>query len=108
MPSSQGPFTQLSEADDKLATALDDPMLPPSTAMQHVLQRHREVLVDFERDFHRSRVNIQQSLERRDLLGSVKIDIENHKAQHASDTDALLAERTRLDNSHRMIDGTLE
>lgn len=31
-----------------------------------------------------------------------------YKAAHASDEDALLAERGRLDNSHSMIDGTLE
>lgn len=83
-------------------------MIPPSASMQHALQRHREVLIDFERDYRRSYASVQQALDRRNLLGSVKIDIENYKAQHGGDADALLAERTRLDNSHRMLDGTLE
>lgn len=32
----------------------------------------------------------------------------SYKAKYASDTDALLAERSRIDNSHSMIDSTLE
>ena len=32
----------------------------------------------------------------------------SYKSKYASDTDALLAERSRLDNSHGMIDRTLD
>ena len=32
----------------------------------------------------------------------------SYKAQHASDSEALLAERGRIDNSHQMMDRTLE
>lgn len=31
-----------------------------------------------------------------------------YRAQHSSDTNSLLAERSRIDSSHQMIDGTLE
>lgn len=67
---------QLSSAVSKLTTILDDPTVPPSSSQLYAVQRHREVLLDFERDYRRSRSNVKQALDRRDLLGSVKVDIE--------------------------------
>lgn len=49
---------------------------------------------------------------RTDVLTDAKILLWRHcsayKAAHASDADALLAERGRIDNSHSMMDRTLE
>lgn len=67
---------QLSSSVDNLSNSLNDPIVKPSASQQHTLQRHREVLLDFERDFRRSKTNVKQARDRRDLLGSVKIDIE--------------------------------
>lgn len=61
---------------EKLTTSLDDPAIPPTSSQMYAVQRHREVLLDFERDFRRSSTNVKQALDRRDLLGSVKVDIE--------------------------------
>ncbi|KAN0060507.1 protein transport protein gos1 [Thecaphora frezii] len=99
---------QLSTSVDHLTSLLDDPTHPPSSSQLHAVQRHREVLLDLERDFTRARSNVRHAIDRRDLLGSVRDDIETYKAQHASDADALLAERGHIDNSHRMLDRTLE
>lgn len=49
---------------------------------------------------------------RTDVLTDDKLLLWRHcsayKAAHASDADALLAERGRIDNSHSMMDRTLE
>jgi Golgi SNAP receptor complex protein 1 len=67
---------QLSSSVDKLTTILDDPAIPPTSSQLYAVQRHREVLLDFERDYRRSHTNVKHALDRRDLLGSVKVDIE--------------------------------
>ncbi|CDS01349.1 related to SNARE protein of Golgi compartment [Sporisorium scitamineum] len=101
-------INELSDAVDALTAKLDDPAVPPTSAQLHAVQRHREVLFDFTRDFRRSKINVRHAIDRRDLLGNVQGDINAYKAAHASDADALLAERGRIDNSHAMMDRTLE
>jgi Golgi SNAP receptor complex protein 1 len=101
-------LNELSSAISKLTTILDDPTVPPSSSQLHAVQRHREVLLDFERDYRRSHTNVKHALDRRNLLGSVKVDIDKYRAQHSSDTNALLSERGHIDNSHQMIDSTLD
>lgn len=59
-----------------LTQLLDDPDVPPSTIQQHAVQRHREVLSDFERDFRRCKDNVRHAIDRRDLVGKVRGDIE--------------------------------
>ena len=90
------------------AASLADPLLPPSSAQQHTAQRHRELLVEFQREFFRIRTSMTHALDRRRLLGAVKADINAYRAAHASETEAYLAERGHLDNSHRMLDETLD
>ncbi|KAJ9479315.1 Golgi SNAP receptor complex member 1 [Pseudozyma hubeiensis] len=101
-------INDLSNSVDALTSKLDDPAVPPTSAQLHAVQRHRELLFDFTRDFRRSKTNVRHAIDRRDLLGNVQGDINAYKAAHASDSDALLAERGRIDNSHSMIDRTLE
>lgn len=101
-------INELSNSVDALTAKLDDPAVPPTSAQLHAVQRHRELLFDFTRDFRRSKTNVRHAIDRRDLLGNVQGDINAYKAAHASDADALLAERGRIDNSHSMIDRTLE
>lgn len=68
-------INQLSDAVDALTAKLDDPAVPPTSAQLHAVQRHREVLFDFTRDFRRSRTNVRHAVDRRDLLGNVQGDI---------------------------------
>lgn len=103
-----------------MSEELNDPMLPPSQTQLHAMQRHRELLVDFQRDHARTKLNLRQALDRKQLLGNVKEDIKcvavvrasahpsAYRAQHASETEAFLNERAHLDRSHQMIDETLE
>ncbi|KDN53279.1 V-snare-domain-containing protein [Tilletiaria anomala UBC 951] len=101
-------LVELTASVDSLTTLLDDPSVPPSTVQMHAVQRHREVLLDFQRDYRRLKTNVQHAVDRRDLLGNVQHDIDSYKARYTSDTDALLTERSRLDNSHSIIDSTLD
>lgn len=67
---------QLNDAISALAACLDDPELPPTTVQLHAVQRHREVALDFERDFRRCRDNVRHAIDRYELVGRVRGDIE--------------------------------
>lgn len=90
-----------------MAALLNRPDTPPSQSMLHTVQRHREVLADYKADFLRTKTNLEHALNRVNLLKDVRSDIQNYKVAHSSTTDALLAERGRLDSSHRMTDDML-
>lgn len=47
---------QLTQTVEQLSETLNDPDETPSTTMLHAVQRHREVLGDYKRDFLQTRV----------------------------------------------------
>lgn len=98
---------QLTETVEEMASLLNNPSSPPTQSMLHTVQRHRDVLSDYKADFRRTRTNLQHALDRANLLNNVRSDIESYKTAHSSTTDALLAERGRIDSSHRMTDDIL-
>lgn len=104
----QALLMQYAESQAELSTFLNDPALPPTQTQLHTIQRHRELLMELERDFFRTKTNLLHALSRKQLLGHVKEDINAYRAQHASETQAYLDERERLDRSQRMMDETLE
>ncbi|CED82245.1 28 kda golgi snare protein [Phaffia rhodozyma] len=99
---------KLSETLDQLSEWLNDPAVTPSTSQLHAVQRHREVLADYRRDFTQTKNNIQHTLNSQNLLGSVRKDINAYKTARSSTADALLNERNTIDSSHRMTDDILE
>ncbi|KAG9048830.1 hypothetical protein FS837_011913 [Tulasnella sp. UAMH 9824] len=104
----EGLLDKLRETHEEMAAQLNDATSPPSQSMLHAVQRHRDVLQDYTRDFARTKSNVQAALDKANLLGDVRNDINSYKAAHSSVTDALLEERGRIDSSHRMIDETLD
>ena len=48
---------QLRETHEEMAAMLNDPLAPPSQSILHAVQRHRDALQDYTRDFHRAKVN---------------------------------------------------
>lgn len=104
----QALLAQYADEIEELAASMNDPMLPPSQTQMHTVQRHRELLVEFERDFFRSKTNLRHALDRQQLLGHVREDIDNYRATHEDETQAFLNEREHLDRSHRMLDDTLD
>lgn len=75
-----------------------------ATAM-HKLQRHREILHDFQQEFARSKQSIHAATERSQLLSSVREDIREHRDSRQS--DALLRERNAIGASSRAADDVL-
>lgn len=108
---------QLGNLVEEMTTLLDKRGTSSTSAMNHSLTRHREILQDYERDFKRTRAQIVENEQRQNLLGSVRDEISAFKSGQsatssggagASDSDMLLSERSRIDNSHRMTDEVLE
>ncbi|KAK4688668.1 golgi SNAP receptor complex member 1, partial [Tremellales sp. Uapishka_1] len=98
---------KLEQTLETLTSLLNSPSQPPSSSMQHAAQRHRDALDDYRRDFVRTRNNVEQAIQRSNLLGSVRKDINAYKSTLPAQTDSLLADRGRIDSSHRMMDDTL-
>ena len=71
----------------------------------HKLQRHREILHDFQQEFARSKQSIHAATERSQLLSSVREDIREHRDSRQS--DALLRERNAIGASARAADDVL-
>jgi len=107
-----------------------------SASMLRTIQRHREIFQDSSRELRRTKVcyyypltlkcstlhkaNVHTALDKANLLSGVRNDIEcvefdtmrmhndvQFSAYKSSAADSLLAERGRIDNSHRMTDDIL-
>ncbi|KAH8119809.1 v-SNARE protein [Phellopilus nigrolimitatus] len=100
-----GLLEKLRETNEELVTLLNDPDSPPSQSMTRTIQRHRDVLNDYERDSNRTKANVKAALDRANLLSGVRNDIDAYKSSAA---EALLTERGHIDSSHRMTDDILE
>ncbi|KAG5652439.1 hypothetical protein H0H81_004983 [Sphagnurus paluster] len=111
---------RLEETNEHLGTLSNTPeLLSPS--MLRAIQRHREVFQDNARELRRTKTSVKSALEQANLLSGVRNDIEyvEHMAHlfttlrissayKSSAADSLLAERGRIDSSHRMTDDVLE
>ncbi|KAL0068572.1 protein transport protein gos1 [Marasmius tenuissimus] len=95
---------KLEETNEQLSALSNDPdVLSPS--MLRAIQRHREIYQDNSRELKRTKANVQNALDQANLLSGVRNDIDAYKSSAA---DSLLAERGRIDSSHRMTDELLE
>ncbi|KAG8995158.1 hypothetical protein FRB94_009375 [Tulasnella sp. JGI-2019a] len=99
---------KLRDTNDQMSTLVNDQANPPTSTMLHALQRQRDVMQDYNREFARTKANAQAALDKANLLDNVRSDINSYKAAQSSVTDSLLGERGRIDSSHRMIDETLD
>mmetsp|Transcript_14619 Transcript_14619/g.39861 ORF Transcript_14619/g.39861 Transcript_14619/m.39861 type:complete len:206 (+) Transcript_14619:98-715(+) len=95
---------QLAEVNDAMGLCVRE--LPPgeSARMMHTLQRHREVLHDYDKEFRKIRATIKELREREELLSSVRQDIGEYRNAR---TDPLLRERMAVNNSLRSADAAL-
>lgn len=92
-----------------MTVLLDSRGTASTSAMNHTLTRHREILSDYRRDFKRTQTQVRDAEQRQSLLGSVRDEISAFKAGTGEDpSDMLLAERNRIDSSNRMTDEILE
>ncbi|CAE6464518.1 unnamed protein product [Rhizoctonia solani] len=103
----EGLLEKLQETNDGMANLMSEPQAEVTTSMRHSAQMHREMLDDYTRDFGRTKSSVRSALDRANLLSNVRSDINAYKAARSSATDSLLAERGRIDSSHRMTDDVL-
>ncbi|EDR15823.1 v-SNARE protein [Laccaria bicolor S238N-H82] len=95
---------KLQGINDQLATLAANPeLLSPS--ILRTIQRHQELQQDHLRELRRTKANARTALDQANLLSGVRNDIDAYKSSAA---DSLLAERGRVDSSHRMTDDMLQ
>ncbi|KAF9531934.1 hypothetical protein CPB83DRAFT_848054 [Crepidotus variabilis] len=95
---------KLEEINDQLSKLAQSPDLL-SQSMLRAIQRHRELYLDHARELKRTKANVKHAIDQATLLSGVRNDIDAYKSSAA---DSLLAERGRIDSSHRMTDDVLE
>ncbi|OAA49251.1 Golgi SNAP receptor complex, subunit 1 [Metarhizium rileyi] len=93
-----------------LARLLDSETTLTSSALkQNNLSLLREKLSAHRRDLNRLRGTLHQARDRAHLLTNVQSDIDNFRANNPETAEAeyMLEERSRIDNSHSMVDSVL-
>ncbi|KAJ7597395.1 hypothetical protein C8J56DRAFT_772269 [Mycena floridula] len=95
---------KLEETNEQLGVLTSDPAAL-SQSMLRAVQRHREVFQDNARELRRTKASVKNALDQANLLSGVRNDIDAYKS---SASESLLAERGRIDSSHRMTDDILE
>ncbi|KAK0233794.1 hypothetical protein IW262DRAFT_1444501 [Armillaria fumosa] len=95
---------ELEETNEKLGALVNEPDII-SQSMLRAIQRHRELYQDNVREVKRTKASVKQAMEQANLLSGVRNDIDAYKSSAA---DSLLAERGRIDGSHRMTDDMIE
>lgn len=86
-----------------------DSELNQSALKQNNLARHREILTEHNKEFHRLKNSIKEARDKANLLGTVRADIEQYRSQNpaAAEAEYMLDERRRIDNSHNIADSVL-
>jgi Golgi SNAP receptor complex protein 1 len=77
-----------------------------ATAM-HMLQRHREILHDFQQEFNKCKASVKASTERDQLLSSVRQDIREHRCKEATNSETQLRERNAIQGADRGAEDVL-
>ncbi|SPN96760.1 related to SNARE protein of Golgi compartment [Cephalotrichum gorgonifer] len=94
----------------KLARLLDSETTLTSSGLKHNnLSLLRDKLTAHKRDLVRLRTALSAARDRANLLTNIRGDINEYRASNPEDAEAeyMLAERDRIDNSHRMADSVL-
>ncbi|KAK9384009.1 snare region anchored in the vesicle membrane C-terminus-domain-containing protein [Kockiozyma suomiensis] len=109
-------LTQREEILASLTRLLDSEQLASATKLQH-LQRHKEILVEHQREFSRLTSVINHERQRANLLTSVHNDIDSFSRNTNSSSSApvdprreaeyMLNERSRIERSDNLVDGIL-
>ncbi|KAF4612306.1 hypothetical protein D9613_004257 [Agrocybe pediades] len=97
-------LAKLEEINEQLGKLASNPELM-SASMLRAIQRHRELYQDNSRELKRTKTNVKHAFDQANLLTGVRNDIDAYKSSAA---DSLLAERGRIDSSHRMTDDILQ
>ncbi|XP_014665795.1 PREDICTED: Golgi SNAP receptor complex member 1-like [Priapulus caudatus] len=99
-------LAKLTELNDKMADCMQGSAPGSNPALLHTMQRHRDILQDYSHEFSKTEANIAAHVEREDLLGSVRRDIESYKNASGLNrrTELYLKEHEHVRNSDRLVD----
>ncbi|KAI8384491.1 28 kda golgi snare protein [Radiomyces spectabilis] len=81
---------------------------PTNPSLLHMLERHKDILHDYTKEFRRVKANIKAARDKADLISQVQDEIRIFNANENSEADYYLSERGRVESSHRMTDMILE
>ncbi|GAB6030341.1 Golgi SNAP receptor complex member 1, variant 2 [Chamberlinius hualienensis] len=93
---------KLSDVNNKMSDYIE--LQGKVTSLSYNLQRHREILNDYYRDFHKTKSNIQGLLEREDLFRNVNPDRKSSSGGLTRRSELYLKENEHLRSSERMVD----
>jgi Golgi SNAP receptor complex protein 1 len=81
----------------------------PSALKSTNLARHREILGQHRTELARLKAQISHTRDRANLLSNVRSDIKAYQSANpeAAEAEYMLDERSRLDNSHNVVDSVL-
>nr|CAB3250386.1 Golgi SNAP receptor complex member 1-like [Phallusia mammillata] len=103
-------LAKLTGMNDRMSEHLES-ISSSNPAMMHTVQRHRDILQDYNHEFRKTRSNIHSNREREDLLGSVRRDIDAYKNSSGVNnrrTDLYMKEHEHLRNSDRLADEAID
>lgn len=89
-------------------------LLGPGSPATHTVQRHLEILQDYRREYERTKSNLRNLQRREDLLNSTVVDLNSPTTATTTNNlssrrqDFYLREMTHLNNSHKLIDTSLD
>uniref|UniRef100_A0A2K5KGQ4 Golgi SNAP receptor complex member 1 n=1 Tax=Colobus angolensis palliatus TaxID=336983 RepID=A0A2K5KGQ4_COLAP len=91
-------LARLTGVNDKMAEYTNSAGVPSlNAALMHTLQRHRDILQDYTRGFHKTKANFMAIRERENLMGSVRKDIDGSGVNNRR-TELFLKEHDHLRN----------
>lgn len=95
-------LSHLSSLNDKLDSATAPDRL--TSIQHHTLQRHREILDDYNFDFNKIYDNYKKQKQQRELMSSVDHDLDLHKSGYNRRLEMYIKENDHLHSSSRLID----
>ncbi|KAK9463048.1 snare region anchored in the vesicle membrane C-terminus-domain-containing protein [Lipomyces oligophaga] len=108
-------FTKREDILSSLSRLLDSEQLASATKL-HQLHRHKEILLEHQKEFSRLKDTIQHERQRANLLSSVRNDIDSFRmspngsavaVDSRREAEYMLNERSRIDQSSSLVDNIL-
>ncbi|ORZ22533.1 Golgi SNAP receptor complex member 1-like protein [Absidia repens] len=102
-------LNSLQDTITSMEKVLDRPSATPTNpSMIHMLERHKNILYDYTKEFRRIKANIKAVRDKAELMSQVQDEIRIFNAGTSDNADYYLTERNRVESSHRLTDMVLD
>ncbi|KAI9250958.1 hypothetical protein BDA99DRAFT_522290 [Phascolomyces articulosus] len=81
---------------------------PTNPSMTHMLERHKDIMYDYNKEFRRVKTNIKAARDKANLMDQVQDEIRMYNTSNGDGSDYYLSERNRIEGTHRMTDMILD